>query len=301
MSHRVLITGANGLLGNRIVARLNDEHIQIIKAVYATDVPDNTDDKILFADLSNTSSIDILKKANPQIVIHCAAHIPQNTSMEESNKSAEINAKIDSNVIQYCVAADAKLIYLSGTSVYGLKTNLRCDEESPYAKDLPPYIHQKVETEKKIIEKVNQYVVLRVSAPYAPGQKARTVLKIFIEAALQNKNLLYYGNGDRRQDFTHADDIAEAVYLSLNKEGRHIFNIASGRSIAMKELAGMIKEMLPDCESEILASGIEDPQENFRADFNIDSAKKILGWSAKKKLEDGIREWIDFLEKNKGK
>jgi nucleoside-diphosphate-sugar epimerase len=86
---------------------------------------------------------------------------------------------------------------------------------------------------------------MRISAPYSPMQKARTVLKVFIENALLNNDLTYFGSGMRSQDFTHSSDIANAINNAIrrwmfNECSTEIFNISSGNSISMKGLVHLV-------------------------------------------------------------
>ena len=161
------------------------------------------------------------------------------------------------------------------------------------------YSKSKFETESKLekLEKIKSFI-LRVNAPYSYKIITKTVLKIFIENAFQNKPIIYSGNGNREQDFTHVDDIAAAVLLcSSNVANSGVYNISSGTPISMKNLANLIKSVLPNCTSTITNSGKADNQENYRAKINISKAKIELNWSPKITLDQGIKEWIKFLSK----
>jgi nucleoside-diphosphate-sugar epimerase len=142
---------------------------------------------------------------------------------------------------------------------------------------------------------INRATILRISAPYGPGQRNRTVLRIFIERAISSMDLLYFGTGDRTQDFTSATDVAQAVICSIRRKRGGVFNIAGGNPISMKELAKLVVKCVSGCRSKIVPAGVPDSQESYRADFEILKAKRELGWAPQISLTEGVKQWIGFL------
>ena len=63
-----------------------------------------------------------------------------------------------------------------------------------------------------------------------------TVVRRFVERASRGEALLYWGSGARQQDFIHADDVAGACQAALEHQGG-TFNVASGKTVTMRELA----------------------------------------------------------------
>ncbi|MDD1779010.1 MAG: GDP-mannose 4,6-dehydratase, partial [Candidatus Helarchaeota archaeon] len=145
--------------------------------------------------------------------------------------------------------------------------------------------------------KIKNPCILRISAPYGPGQRAKTVVRIFLENALRNQSLLFHGSGSRTQDFIYIDDVAAAFWAALRADANGIFNVACGEPISMKDLVVLIVSLIPGCASEIKPSGVEDPQENFRANYDISRAKEYLSWEPKVSLKEGIATYIKFLKK----
>ncbi len=228
------------------------------------------------------------------IIIHCAAVMPRKTN--NYLEIAEKNKKIDRNIIKFAKKNNSKLIYISGTSLYGDKIKKEVKENQVLDIGSNQYFAQKKYSENLFLKELETSTILRISAPYHPSMKANTVLKIFITRAFKNQDLYYYGKGNRVQDFTHTHDIANAILKNIkNTKIKGIYNIASGTPISMKNLAHLIVKKMPNCTSKILPIGKPDPQEDYRAFFNISKAKKNLNWIPKITIENGVINWIKNL------
>jgi UDP-glucose 4-epimerase len=294
---KIFVTGAGGLIGTYTIQALYREGHEIVALYRKAQTLKNVHPwEIVEADLLSDRGISELETIDPDIVVHCAAVLPEQFEGEEAKKIATINRKIDNGILKFCQDHHCFLIYTSSTSVYG-PTGFPWNEESPVS-PWGPYGTAKFETEQQIKTMKNRHVILRISAPYAPEQRTRTVLKIFIERALEDLDLLYYGNGERQQDFTASEDVAQAIVRSVaNSKACGVFNIASGQPVSMIQLAELVIKCAPDTKSKAVAAGIPDPQEEYRACFDISKAKSILGWIPSYSLEYGIRRWMQFMEK----
>ena len=256
--------------------------------------PDKYDNNCFVCDILTKDFDNYLYKVEPDIIVHCAAKTPK--SYESANADFSENRKIDDKIINFCYNKKIKLIYMSGTSLYKTeKFEYKLKEDS----EIYPnnnYLQAKADSEKEILKTLNEYVILRISSPYGPGQRANTVLKIFIENALRGHDIVFLGKGSRTQDFIYIEDISKAVNKLIESNNiSGIFNINSGYPISMKDLAYLVKKSIPGCKSEIKSSGF-DIQENYRALFDNTKAKKVLNWNPIS-IEEGIINTIDYFRK----
>ena len=289
----VMVTGANGLIGQAICNCLFKKKIDVL-AVYRTPPVKTPDWKFIIWNIEeqNTPHNNI----SPEYIIHCAASVPKFNTVEHYKEVAGKNEIIDNNILRFAGKNNSALIYTSGTSVYGFGRNGKIKEDVFLDPLDNPYFNEKSEAEKLFYSKLDNVSVLRISAPYEPGMSANTVLKLFITKALTNENILYHGSGKRQQDFIHTDDIAEAVWKSITKgKNKATYNIGSAKPISMKKLAELIVSKIPGCKSLILPSGSIDPQENYKAQFDISKAFRELNWIPKIDLDAGIEKWIKYL------
>ena len=292
MKKKILITGAGGFIGSHLVESMrNDPEYEVIAVCFKPGMScESKKIKLFSLNLLKEKSWDILGKENPNIVVHCSAVLPHNISEKEAAKSNRI---LDDHFISFCDKNNCIAVYPSGTLVYGF-SNESCNEDTPFD-GKTEYIKEKIRTEQKIFSlKELNYYIFRISAPYGPNQKARTVIRIFIENALNRKNIFVFGRGKRQQDFTYVDDIIKAVLMALKSDKYGVYNIASGKPISMSDLARLIKGLVKS-DSNIRNFEIVDPQESYKAYINIKKAKESFGWSPTYDIRMGLNKYIQFI------
>jgi nucleoside-diphosphate-sugar epimerase len=295
MLQKILVTGASGLIGRNAYKSLISKQYHVVLNDVVPSLPDVIN-KVLFleGDLLKKSFTNLIETMDFNSIVHCAALLPDAYYGERSTKIAKVNRLIDDAVINLCIKNHIKLIYISSASIYGVDNNDICfEEKSIFPRG--PYLHEKAFSESKIINNLPENsIILRINAPYGVGQQQNTVLHTFINRALTNQDLLIFGSGLREQDFTSAVDIGEAIERAVNKPNiSGIFNIASGKPISMINLAKTIIRNIPQSTSQIISSGKPDPQENYRARFDVSKAKILLGWTPRISLASGIKLLIN--------
>lgn len=294
----IVVTGAGGLVGHGILALLKKTPGYRVTGVYQTHKPLIAAKHIRYVqgDLTQESAWHELGHIPADVLIHCAAVIPRSFISEDQEEAKHTNLLMDGHAISYALGKICTLTYLSSAGLYGFKIKTVCNEQTtPELADA--YFSGKLETENTIIGLGHRlrHFIFRISAPYGPHQRKQTVMNIFINNALADKPLCYYGSGSRTQDFIYVEDIAQACLRTVNSQNYGVYNIASGCPVSMKTLAHRIKE-LTGSKSDIRAADITDPQEGFRALFDITKAKTLLDWHPHYNLERGVREVIDHLE-----
>ncbi|RPE13230.1 NAD(P)-dependent oxidoreductase [Chitinophaga lutea] len=286
----VLITGGTGLIGAAISNCIsNDCNLSsIVRTVPLT----SENIRFIQADLSLPKFIETYKNIRPDVVIHCAANIPSGANTDDEIYS--LNCRIDENVISLCKTTNSALIYFSSTIVYGYQGNEMGISENHPTKTPSLYAKQKLESEGLIATHIPQHLILRVNAPYGRYMRQRSVMNIFADRAINNEDLFYHGNGERMQDFTNVEDIGRWIrsLIKTRTFTSGVFNISSGAPVTMKKLASLIVHQVENCKSRIIPSGSPDPQEAYKASYDISKAKKILGWNPQISLYQGLSDLI---------
>ena len=299
MKTGVLVTGSTGLLGQAVLEELT----RMIPPIRVTGLSRKgasvsvANHFSLAADLLDTSSDRILDNVEFSHLIHCAAVIPASMVDSSATQAAEMNCLMDDRIISLCHQRSARLIYVSSASVYGFGQG-PWDEDSPTCAP-GPYAVEKLRSEAKALDQLTDCVIFRVTAPYGPKQRTRTVLRHFIERALKDEDLLFHGNGERTQDFIAAADFASAVGSILNasnvERAAGVFNISGGSPISMKNLAELVIACIPSTKSRAAPSGQIDPQQTYRPSFDLRKAQDLLQWRPRITLKQGIERWIRVL------
>lgn len=123
------------------------------------------------------------------------------------------------------------------------------------------------------------------------------VLAIFSSRYLNNKPPLIFEDGLQQRDFVHVKDVAKACRLAMEVPGAagEVFNIGSGRSYTVQEIARNIGEVLssngltPQVTGEYRAGDIR------HCFGDISKAESILGFSPDISLEEGMEELVEWV------
>ena len=159
MTYKIVITGANGMLGSALCKVYHENH-----QIYAFHrdskcYPPCTKDYNL--DLTSKGKLEwILHSIKPDLVIHCAALINLDLCEEKPEFAYNTNVVLTENVLKACPEG-TKFIYISTDQVYG-----KAIEYSEDNIDLKPgnqYGMTKLQGEKKVQEYFADHIVIRTN------------------------------------------------------------------------------------------------------------------------------------------
>ncbi len=123
------------------------------------------------------------------------------------------------------------------------------------------------------------------------------MIRKFHEAKVNSEPVELWGSGSPMREFLHVDDMANAVVFAIeNKLPEHLYNIGTGRDLAIKELAELIQKVV-GYKGEIIWDSSK-PDGTPRKLMNVDKMKDA-GWEAKTSLEIGVEATYNWFLENK--
>lgn len=189
-----------------------------------------------------------------------------------------------------------KFIYAASSSCYGIPDIYPTPESSPIAPEYP-YAHTKTVGEQYVLHWGNVYNMPIVSMRFfnVYGIRHRTsgtygaVFGVFLAQLLNKKPLTIVGNGTQTRDFTYVTDIVDACYFAaISDIVQEVLNVGSGNTYSINylvELLGGDKVYIPKRPGE--------PDSTFA---DITKIKKLLGWTPKVTIEEGVQIMLDNIE-----
>lgn len=245
----VIITGGAGFIGKHLSSYLLKKRFAVTifdnfsnskkKAITSLD----DDVKIIEGDITDLQSIMNATK-NQDYMIHLAAKISVEDSIRNPSETFRVNVDGTINVLEACKKNSvSKLIVTSSAAVYGEGTRGVKLTESSKIKPISPYGESKAVMEKEIRKFASKYeinyTILRLFNVYGIGQSDEYagVITKFIKNITDNKSFEIFGDGMQTRDFVAVQDVIAAIQNAMMNGKNKIYNIASGKSVTIKELA----------------------------------------------------------------
>ena len=152
---RVIVTGAGGLLGKKIVSLVSKDHEVI--GVYHTSKP--ATDPYLLLDLSKLENVKEIAKEKPDVIIHAAAL----TDVDKCEENPELAKLLNYEVTKEIAKIPAYIVYISTDYIFdGEKGNYREDDKP---NPINVYGLTKLMGEEAV-KKAEKYLIVRTSTPY---------------------------------------------------------------------------------------------------------------------------------------
>jgi len=235
---KILITGGNGFIGNKLVSKLKKDTEHEIW-VMSSRIED-ADKKVVKADLLDRSRLnDIINGYD--VVYHLAATGDETLPINELYK---INVDGTWNVFDACLENSVKkVIYTSSVGIYGALEKLPGSEESPL-NAVSPYERSKKEIEyyiPKYRERGLSIINIRPVIVYGPGSPMWNKIISGVEGGK-----IAVGNGTNKWPLVYISDIVQALVLAL--DNKNVINeniiVADNKAYRYKEIVREIQNNL---------------------------------------------------------
>ncbi len=306
---KFIVTGGAGFIGSNLAEELAGKGKVIIVDNLSTgkiknirNLIDNEDMDVELIKRSITSINalnEIFKDAD--CVFHLAAIPSVQHSVENPLNTNEVNIKGTLNVL--IAARDSgvkKVVFTSSCSIYGDTSELSVREDMK-PDPLSPYAVSKLAGEYycNVFSEVYglKTVCLRYFNVYGPKQDPASeyaaVIPKFITRVLNKKPPVIFGDGDQTRDFIFVKDVAKSNVMAMEKKVKGVYNIGSGQSVSINELAYKIIE-----NSGVKLKPIYDkpmPGEVRHSLSDISLARDKLGYEPDFNLDEGLGQAIEWF------
>ena len=237
---KILVTGANGLLGRYLVRLLSESGVEVFAITHSTEYVPIKHVTYIRIDLSSDWSESILPSEIDAII-----HLAQSERFRDFPESAldvfKVNIESTARLLDYgrCVNAK-KFLYASSGGVYGNGRN-PFSENSPIiaSGQLGYYLGSKMCGEILAQSYTNHFQVLtlRFFFLYGPGQKRSMLLPRLMDKLKASSPIRIQRNGGVRLNPLHVFDAAEAVLAALSTETSTTFNIAGADIYSIEQIS----------------------------------------------------------------
>ncbi len=259
------------------------------------------------SDITHLKKIEkIFKKISPDIVINLAAQAGVRYSIENPYSYINSNLLGFFNILYLSNKYKVKhFYYASSSSVYGNQKKLPIKINSSTDHPLSLYAATKKSNEI-IAESYTNIFKLKCSGfrfftNYGNYGRPDMSIYKFCELMSKNKPIEVFNKGNHNRDFTHISDSVKLLKIiikkRLNEKGHKVFNIASGKKVALMKIIKLIeKEMGFPAKINFKSMQKGDVKETHAS---ILETKKYTKYKPSKKIQDGIKEFVAWYKKFK--
>ena len=288
---RVLVTGASGFVGSCIAADLLACGANVVPLAGRRSGQPLTTANGFSVDLSNMDDFEQLNTIGRiDAIVHCAAVLPGDVSEPDV---LLLNQSMTRNLLDWAVRTNAgHFVFASTCRIYGAQSTA-CREDAPLC---PPdlYAVSKVACELTASAMLTAPAIpccsLRISAPYGPRSKAKTVINRFLHDAAAGLPLVLNGTGSRSQDFVFESDVASAFCQVIAARASGCYNLAGNQAVSSMELALAVLGIFGRDPKAYLTFSGTDAQESYRGRYPTERAFAAFGFSPRTSLEEGLRQ-----------
>lgn len=308
---KVLITGGAGFIGSATAKALMDRGDKVVLIDNFNDYYDpqlkrdrinkflkGYNFKLYKGDITNKGTLErIFKNEKIDKVIHLAALAGVRNSLLDPLAYEEVNIKGTMNLLEKSVKYKIKnFVYASSSSVYGNNTKQPFSESDPVDTPISPYAATKKATE--LMAHVYNHIydlnvtALRYFTVYGPWGRPDMALFKFTNNIFKDKPIDVYNRGKMSRNFTYIDDIVSGTITVLDKcKGYDVMNIGGDREETLMRYIEVLEENVGRKAKKNLMPMQPGDVPSTVADI---SKLKKLGWKPTVRIEEGIKNFVDW-------
>ena len=295
----VLVTGGAGFIGAHVAAALVDDNdirvLDDLSTGRVENVPEGA--TLIEGDIRDEDTLaDTM--AGVDCVFHLAAMVSVPQSVEYPDECQAVNTDATVKLLERARIEDARVVFSSSAAIYGQPTRIPIEEGDPKT-PASPYGISKLAADQYVRGYADLYDLEAVSLRYfnaygahrADGMPGGGVVAAFVERAMAGEAIVIEGDGSQTRDFVHTSDIVRAnLTAATNEHTGAAFNIGTGTSVTINELAEMIRD-LTNSESEIIH---RDPRAGDikRSRVDLANARAKLRYEPTIPLAEGLKSLL---------
>jgi len=304
----VLVTGGAGFIGSHLVEALvrRGDRVRVLDD-FSTGTRENLaglDVEIVRGDIRDRSAA-AAALAGVQTLYHLAAAVSVPESLADPRRCYEVNLLGTLTLLEAGRASGVeRAVLASSCAVYG-------DGEGPAVEDAParplsPYADSKLAMEgvARLYSRTHgpPSVCLRFFNVYGPRQSPLSeyaaVIPRFIRALVDGDRLEIHGDGRQTRDFVFIGDAVAAILRAADPAvpPGEVFNVGTGASISILELAQSLQRLFPEAPPPIHGAARPGDVRSSRADPT--RSRRVLGYEPAVGLPEGLQATVEWARRS---
>lgn len=280
---KILITGSNGLLGQKLVHKLSkDSEVQLIATARGENRLSNKEGYVYQSlDITNKVEVDkVIADHKPDVVINTAAMTNVDACESDKEGCDKLNVYAVQYIVDACKANQAHLVHLSTDFIFD-------GDDGPYDEEATPnpisyYGESKLKAEEIVLESGLDAAILRTVLVYGIAEDmSRSNIALWAKGALSKGQQINVVD-DQYRSPTLAEDLADGCILAAKQKAKGIYNISGKDQLSVLEIVQQVadfwkldKSLINPVSSKTLSQPAKRPP---KTGFILDKAIRELGY-----------------------
>lgn len=314
---KILVCGATGFLGRNICEYFSQrKEFEVFGAYFKLQPFNNRKINMIKTDLTSKKDVGRAVKGMDFIIQTAAVTSGAKDILNKPYIHVTDNAIMNSLLLRSAFENNiGHFIFPSSSTVY--RSSPKPLKETDMDANQEPYKSYFGSANTKIyLEKMcaffsrfgkTKYTVMRLSNIYGPYDKfdlekshvfAATITKVM--QAKDSGKIIVWGKGDEERDLLYISDLVNFVSIVIDKQNDKfkLYNVGYGTSIAVTNL---VKKIISHSGKNIaIEYDSSKPSINTKICLDITKAKKMLSWSPRVSLDEGIKKTLQWYRHNIG-
>ncbi len=316
---KILVTGGCGFVGRHLVKRLSlDENNEITivddlsTGLRIEEQPEHLQSKVSRVIYDDCLNFFAANREHFDVIFHLAAIVEGRATIDGDPLKVAKDLIIDASMFRWAVETRPdKIIYFSSSAVYPI--------EKQTAQNNVALAESMVDVRRQIIampdmsygwskltgeylaclavEKYNLAVaVYRPFSGYGEDQALSYPFPAIIKRVLESEQeITVWGSGEQSRDFIYIEDCISGILDTYEKiNDASPLNLGTGQRTSFKEL---IQEACSITNKKLIIKPLADKPEGVYARYSDPAKQQELGFVPKYSLADGLKIFLDYMEK----
>lgn len=281
---KILITGSNGLLGQKLVHKLSkDQEVELIATARGENRLSNKEGYTYQSlDITDEKAVaEAISKFKPDSLIHTAAMTNVDACEADKEGCDKLNVDAVKYIADACKANNVHLVHLSTDFIFD-------GEDGPYDEEAEPnpvsyYGESKLKAEEIVLKSGLNTAILRTVLVYGIAEDmSRSNIALWAKGALQKGQKINVVD-DQFRSPTLAEDLADGCILAAKQKAKGIYNISGKDQLSVLEIVQQVadywkldKSLITPVSSKTLSQPAKRPP---KTGFILDKAIRELGYN----------------------
>jgi UDP-glucuronate 4-epimerase len=309
---KILVTGAAGFIGSRLIERLlrrptaqivgldsfNGYYDPALKRANVRELQNHPRVRIIEGTFTDAPAMrELFAVEKPTHVVHLGAYAGVRYSIENPFPYQEHNVGGTLSLLEAARHTRVERFLLASSStVYGRNAVAPFVEDAQLGVPLSPYGASKRAAELLGLTYLDLFrvpvVCIRPFSVYGPRLRPDLALSIFTAAILDDRPLPLFGDGTIRRDFTYIDDLCDGLEAALDRDGvvGEAINLGHDEPIAVRAVIEQLERTLG--RSAKIDRHPEKPGEMPVTHADLSKARRLLGYEPKTDFTTGVAAFV---------